>query len=109
MNPEIASFDYWFNWRVLLCAVWVLAPMVVALFVIYKYEDSSVETQRRNGDDSEEHSDVLCVDDAWRPCFERIHPGWLLGLRILALCFLLATNIARLALRGWRIYYYYTQ
>lgn len=111
MNPEIASFDYWFNWRVLLCAVWVLAPMVVALFVIYKYEDSSVETQRRNGDDSEEHSDalLLCVDDAWRPCFERIHPGWLLGFRILALCFLLATNIARLALRGWRIYYYYTQ
>ncbi|KAL0692573.1 hypothetical protein Bca4012_059753 [Brassica carinata] len=108
MNPEIASFDYWFNWRVLLCAVWVLSPMAVALFVIWKYEDSSVETQRRNGDDSE-HNDVICVDDAWRPCFERIHPGWLLGFRVLALCFLLATNIARLALRGWRIYYYYTQ
>ncbi|CAF1920379.1 hypothetical protein YC2023_019748 [Brassica napus] len=111
MNPEIASFDYWFNWRVLLCAVWVLTPMVVALFVIWKYEDSSVETQREDVNDVGDSEDnvVLCVDDAWRPCFEKIHPGWLLGFRILALCFLLATNIARLALRGWRIYYYYTQ
>ena len=111
MNPEIASFDYWFNWRVLLCAVWVLAPMVVALFVIWKYEDSSVETQREDVNDVgvSEDNVVLCVDDAWRPCLEKIHPGWLLGFRILALCFLLATNIARLALRGWRIYYYYTQ
>ncbi|KAL0827839.1 hypothetical protein Bca101_051517 [Brassica carinata] len=111
MNPEIASFDYWFNWRVLLCAVWVLTPMVVALFVIWKYEDSSVETQREDVNDVGDSEDnvVLCVDDAWRPCFEKIHPGWLLGFRILALCFLLATNIARRTLRGWRIYYYYTQ
>ncbi|CAH2045142.1 unnamed protein product [Thlaspi arvense] len=109
----LASFDYWFNWRVFLCAVWVLSPMIVALFVIWKYEDGSVQTQRRNGNATgggdSEHDDDLCIDDVWRPCFKQIHPGWLLGFRVIAFCFLLASNIVRLAFRGWRIYYYYTQ
>ncbi|AEE77361.1 unnamed protein product [Arabidopsis thaliana] len=101
---EFTSFDYWFNWRVLLCAIWVIVPMIVSLLVLWKYEDSSVQTQPSlNG------NDVLCIDDVWRPCFERIHPGWLLGFRVLGFCFLLANNIARFANRGWRIYYYYTQ
>ncbi|CAN8266147.1 unnamed protein product [Cochlearia groenlandica] len=106
---DITSFDYWFNYRVFLCAVWVLSPMIVALFVIWRYEDSCVETQRRIGGDEHVDDDVLCVDDAWRPCFNRIHPGLLLGFRVLAFCFLLASNVVRLAFRGWRIYYYYTQ
>lgn len=101
---EFTSFDYWFNWRVLLCAIWVIVPMIVSLLVLWKYEDSSVQTQPSlNG------SDVLCIDDVWRPCFEQIHPGWLLGFRVIGFCFLLANNIARFANRGWRIYYYYTQ
>uniref|UniRef100_A0A1J3FB18 Transmembrane protein n=1 Tax=Noccaea caerulescens TaxID=107243 RepID=A0A1J3FB18_NOCCA len=106
------SLDYWLNWRVFLCAVWVITPMIVSLFVIWKCEDSSVKTQRRNGNDtgdSEHNDDNLCIDDAWRPSLKQIHPGWLLGFRILAFCFLLASNIVRLAFRGWRIYYYYTQ
>lgn len=106
------SLDYWLNWRVFLCAVWVITPMIVSLFVIWKCEDSSVKTQRRNGNDtgdSEHNDDNLCIDDAWRPSLKQIHPGWLLGFRILAFCFLLASNIVRLAFRGWQIYYYYTQ
>lgn len=108
---DITSFDYWFNWRVFLCALWVFTPMIVALFVIWKYEDSSaVETQKQNGNDTgdNEHN-VLCVDDVWKPCLKQIHPGWLLGFRVLGFCFLLTSNIVRLAFRGLRIYYYYTQ
>ncbi|KAF3484904.1 hypothetical protein F2Q69_00055909 [Brassica cretica] len=86
--PDTSSLDYWLNWRVFLCAVWVLTPMIVALFVIWKYEkDSSVETQRPKGSYSE-HS-----EDIWRPSLEKIHPGWLLGFRVLAFCFLLTSNI----------------
>ncbi|CAL9248356.1 unnamed protein product [Arabidopsis halleri] len=107
---ELTSFDYWFNWRVLLCAIWVIAPMIVSLFVLWKYEDSSVPTQPSlNGSGNDDDADVLCIDDVWRPCFEQIHPGWLLGFRVLGFCFLLANNIVRFANRGWRIYYYYTQ
>ncbi|KFK33685.1 hypothetical protein AALP_AA5G046500 [Arabis alpina] len=110
----ITSFDYWFNWRVFLCALWVLTPMIVALFVIWKYEDSTVvETQLQNGNGNNDtgfsEEDVLCIDDTWKPCFKQIHPGWLLGFRVLGFCFLLTSNIVRLAFRGWRIYYYYTQ
>ncbi|CAH8361055.1 unnamed protein product [Eruca vesicaria subsp. sativa] len=104
MDPDTSSLEYWLNWRVLLCAVWVLTPMIVALFVIWKYEkESSVETQPPKGSYSE-HS-----EDVWKPSLEHIHPGWLLGFRILAFCFLLTSNIVRLAYRGFRIYYYYTQ
>ncbi|XP_010502783.1 PREDICTED: uncharacterized protein LOC104780020 [Camelina sativa] len=110
MNLEnvlgLTSFEYWFNWRVLLCAIWVITPMIVSLFVLWKYEDSSVQTQPPlDGHDG----DVLCIDDVWRPCFKRIHPGWLLGFRVLGFYFLLVNNIVRLVNRGWRIYYYYTQ
>ncbi|WZZ74205.1 hypothetical protein YC2023_085575 [Brassica napus] len=102
--PDTSSLDYWLNWRVFLCAVWVLTPMIIALFVIWKFEkDSSVETQRPKGSYSE-HS-----EDIWRPSLKQIHPGWLLGFRVLAFCFLLTSNIVRLAFRGFRIYYYYTQ
>ncbi|KAF8051402.1 hypothetical protein N665_1733s0001 [Sinapis alba] len=94
MDPDTSSLDYWLNWRVFLCAVWVLTPMIVAFFVIWKYEeDSSVETQRPKGSYSE-HS-----EDVWKPCLKQIHPGWLLGFRVLAFCFLLTSNIVRLASR----------
>ncbi|KAJ4900983.1 hypothetical protein Rs2_14934 [Raphanus sativus] len=106
MDPDTSGLDYWLNGRVFLCAVWVSTPMIVALFVIWKYEeeDSSVETQRPKGSSYSEHS-----EDIWKPSLEQIHPSWLLGFRILAFCFLLTSNIVRLAFRGFRIYYYYTQ
>ncbi|XP_019057034.1 PREDICTED: uncharacterized protein LOC104805383 isoform X2 [Tarenaya hassleriana] len=111
-DADSTRLSYWLNWRVFLCEIWVLAPVVGALFIIWKYEDRSVETRANDDDDDDDDGkgrQDLSVDDVWRPCLNQIHPGWLLGFRVLAFCFLLATTIVRLLVRGWSIFYYYTQ
>ena len=37
-TADATSPSYWLKWRVLLCAVWVVMPLVIASFMIWKYE-----------------------------------------------------------------------
>ncbi|OMO59206.1 hypothetical protein CCACVL1_25000 [Corchorus capsularis] len=109
VNADTTTLSYWLNWSVLLCSVIVLAPVVIALLIIWKYE--GLKKLKCSGGDSQEDlgCDVLYDDDVWRPCLEEIHPIWLLGYRLVAFCLALATLVVKVASNGGRIYYYYTQ
>ncbi|KAI8533667.1 hypothetical protein RHMOL_Rhmol10G0027100 [Rhododendron molle] len=105
---DATTLGYWLNWRVGLCAIWVLAPMLIALYMICKYE-------RSDQSDFEEtvilhdKTGVLYNDDAWRPCLQEIHPFWLLAFRVTAFFLLLGTLILDVVVHGGGILYYYTQ
>nr|BAD15795.1 hypothetical protein [Oryza sativa Japonica Group]BAD16035.1 hypothetical protein [Oryza sativa Japonica Group] len=88
MAVDTTAPEYWLNWRFMLCAVWVYSCMVLACFLIWKYEGPS--SQDGNGDgggDSEDArlpwsaSGVLYLEDCWKPCLEQIHPGGHLHVR----------------------------
>ena len=40
VTTDATTLGYWLNWRVVICAVWVLAPMLIASCMICKYEPS---------------------------------------------------------------------
>ena len=64
-------------------------------------------------DGRESQEDLGCNElydnDVWRPCLQEIHPFWLLGYRIFAFSFILASNICQVDANGGGIFYYYTQ
>ncbi|CAN1188066.1 hypothetical protein LINPERHAP1_LOCUS28184 [Linum perenne] len=107
-DDDTTSLSYWLNWRVFLCATWILVPMVVAVFVIRKYE--GLDHLGSSSGKIQHGKPLLSYSDAvWKPCFEQIHPIWLLIYRVLAFCFLLATLAVKLNSNGARMYFYYTQ
>lgn len=108
VTDDTTALSYWLNWRVLLCSIWVLAPMVVALLMICKYEGSD-HLKSDQGESQQEVNRDLCGDEAWRPCLKMIHPLWLLAYRVIAFSLLLATLIAKVVLSGGGIFFYYTQ
>ncbi|KAG9140611.1 hypothetical protein Leryth_022497 [Lithospermum erythrorhizon] len=112
MTADTTTASYWFNWRVLLCTIWLLMSLVFASYLISKYE------RRGHGDDSEENGSresekdppgMLYEDEVWRPCLKNLHPGWLLGFRIVAFIVLLLMLILNATVDGPSIFYYYTQ
>ncbi|KAK8522614.1 hypothetical protein V6N12_056315 [Hibiscus sabdariffa] len=69
---------YWFNWRVLLCALWVLFTAIFSLFLTWKCEGF----RKPNHDTEETQQDTagsLHEDETWRPCLKGIHPAWLMA------------------------------
>lgn len=108
---ETGTLSYWLNWRFFICATWVLASMVFGSYIIRKYEGlghykNDVGEEGRRGTDS---SSSPCNEGAWRTCVKEIHPFWLLGFRITALCLLLAVMIIDFDVHGGIMYFYYTQ
>lgn len=107
MTTDTTTPSYWLNWRVLLCAIWLLTSLVLTFFIISKYEGprtKSRETQNEN-----EPAGVLYEDELWKPCLRGIHPAWLLGYRLVAFFVLLIMLILNVAVDGGSIMDYYTQ
>ncbi|XP_042023750.1 uncharacterized protein LOC121771017 isoform X1 [Salvia splendens] len=107
VNDDPTTLSYWLNWRVFLCAVWVLAPMVIAAFIIWKYEHSG-NSESDAGENQQESSHIRS-EKSWKPCLKEIHPVFLLCFRIIAFGLLLTAVSFDLALHGAELFYYYTQ
>ncbi|KAJ7014078.1 hypothetical protein NC653_003639 [Populus alba x Populus x berolinensis] len=105
VTSDTTTLSYWLNWRVLLCAIWVFTPMVVAFFPIRKYECLG----SCKGKTQKEVAHSLCGNQPWRPCLNQIHPIWLLAYRLLSFSLLLAILIAKVSRNGFVMFYYYTQ
>ncbi|XP_051117031.1 uncharacterized protein LOC127241850 [Andrographis paniculata] len=103
VDGDPTSLSYWLNWRVLLCAVWVLTSMIVAILLIWKYERS--EDLESDG----ETSRIPRYDDLWKPCVKEIHPIFMMAFRIIAFCLLLVALIIDVSVHGFELFLYYTQ
>ncbi|KAL4307280.1 hypothetical protein AHAS_Ahas16G0262500 [Arachis hypogaea] len=107
-TADTTTLSYWLNWRVYLCALCVLLPMVVAFLVIWKHEGSR-DSMHGKGKNQQDGNGTLPGDEAWKPCLKEIHPICLLAFRVIAFASLLATLIAKVSINGGTIFYYYTQ
>uniref|UniRef100_A0A0E0FGW2 Uncharacterized protein n=1 Tax=Oryza nivara TaxID=4536 RepID=A0A0E0FGW2_ORYNI len=116
MAVDTTASEYWLNWRFMLCAVWVYSCMVLACFLIWKYEGPS--SQDGNGDGGEDSEDarppraasgVVYLEDCWKPCLEQIHPGWLLAFRVVSFFILASLLAVDVVVDGWSVFLYYTQ
>ncbi|XP_030521611.1 uncharacterized protein LOC115734814 isoform X1 [Rhodamnia argentea] len=104
------AIGYWFNWRVLLCAIWVLASSCFALMLVRKYEAFCSRSSGNGGRETNRDAPgVLYNDETWTPCLKGIHPAWLLAFRVIAFFLLLGMSCVTALVDGASIYYYYTQ
>ncbi|XP_022738651.1 uncharacterized protein LOC111291272 isoform X2 [Durio zibethinus] len=108
MTGNTTTSIYWFNWRVLLCAIWVLITATFSLTLIWKYEGFR-KSNHDYGETQQETAGSLHEDEAWRPCLKGIHPAWLLAFRLVAFLVLLILLIVTTFVDGGSIFYYYTQ
>ncbi|XP_031403554.1 uncharacterized protein LOC116212935 [Punica granatum] len=113
VNGDTTAASYWFNWRVLLCALWILASAAFSLFLIWKHEgrrgSNSHRTREGPSSQEEEPAGFLYDDEMWSPCLKGVHPGWLLAFRVVAFFVLLVMLIITSFVDGASIFYYYTQ
>ncbi|XP_057514351.1 uncharacterized protein LOC130796079 isoform X3 [Actinidia eriantha] len=108
MTANTATPSYWLNWRVLLCAIWVLISMVFASILVSIYEGPCISKRRSSGT-GEEPAGILYEHEVWKPCLKGIHPVWLLAFRVFAFFVLLILLILNVAVDGGDIFYFYTQ
>nr|XP_029124385.1 uncharacterized protein LOC105058816 [Elaeis guineensis] len=108
MAADTTHPDYWLNWRVSLCGIWVLSCVIIAFILIWKYEGSNSVREDR-ADTRRETLGTLYMDESWRPCLQEIHPAWLLAFRVTAFFVLLALLVVNAIVNGGDIFYYYTQ
>ncbi|XP_073298386.1 uncharacterized protein [Primulina huaijiensis] len=109
MTTDTTTAAYWLNWRVTLCSIWLLMSIVLASILISKSE-GRLETEETNAQNQQKDSPgVLYEDEVWKPCLTSVHPGWLLGFRVLAFLVLLLMLILNVAVGGGDIFYFYTQ
>ncbi|KAE9604405.1 hypothetical protein Lal_00035463 [Lupinus albus] len=103
--------SYWINWRLLLCAIWVLVAIIFSSFLIWKYECLRRKPSRNGSRERREErtAATLYEDETWRPCLKGIHPAWLLAFRVVAFFLLLVLLIVNAIVDGGSIFYYYTQ
>ncbi|KAF8108083.1 hypothetical protein N665_0115s0091 [Sinapis alba] len=97
---DTTSSSYWLNWRVFLCALIILAPLVLAAILIRRYEG-----KRRERDSPGE----LFQDEAWNTCVKTVHPRWLLAFRVFSFVAMLSLLIANVVSHGGGVFYFYTQ
>lgn len=101
---------YWLNWRVLICAIWVLSSLVLTFYIILKYEGpKNSRNGRRETEEEEEPAGVVYEDELWKPSLRGIHPAWLLGYRLVVFFVLLIMLSLNVAVDGGSIFDYYTQ
>ncbi|RZR84966.1 hypothetical protein BHM03_00011886, partial [Ensete ventricosum] len=105
LTADSTDAYYWLNWRVLLCAIWVLSSMIIASILIWKFEGTNTETE---GSSPESHC-PLYEAELWTPCLTEVHPVWLLVFRLIAFAILLAFLIINVVMDGGGIFFYYTQ
>nr|XP_027099506.1 uncharacterized protein LOC113718787 isoform X3 [Coffea arabica] len=108
MTTDTTAPSYWLNWRFLLCAIWILAAMVGAAILIWRFEGFT-KSKGKQRDFQKKKVGVLYKDEAWRTSSKRIHPAWLLAYRVIAFSMLLGILIGDVVLHGARIFYFYTQ
>uniref|UniRef100_A0A1D1YS05 Signal recognition particle SEC65 subunit n=1 Tax=Anthurium amnicola TaxID=1678845 RepID=A0A1D1YS05_9ARAE len=101
------TIDYWLNWRVLVCTIWVFSSMVIAAILIWKYEGPRRGMEKAEA--QEEPAGTLYNDESWRPCLKEIHPAWLLAFRAIAFFILLALLVVSIVVQGGEMFYFYTQ
>ncbi|KAL3629198.1 hypothetical protein CASFOL_026420 [Castilleja foliolosa] len=98
-SDDPTTISYWLNWSFFLCVLWVLTPMVVGSYLIWKYEHS----------DNLDSGETAHFNVSWKPCLNQIHPIFLLVFRIIALCLLLTAVSFDIDIHGLELFYYYTQ
>ncbi|XVF54099.1 hypothetical protein PTKIN_Ptkin05aG0153700 [Pterospermum kingtungense] len=109
MTVNTTTSVYWFNWRVLLCAIWILVTATFSFILIWKYEGFHKSNHDDNGETQQETAGSLDEDETWKPCLRGIHPAWLLAFRLVAFFVLLMLLIVTAFVDGGSIFYYYTQ
>ncbi|KVI02464.1 hypothetical protein Ccrd_019230 [Cynara cardunculus var. scolymus] len=90
---DTTSLSYWLNWKFLLCIIWVLTPMIIASYLIWKYEGLG-DSNSYKEETQQEKEWSLYDHEAWTPCVKAIHPVWLLVFRIISFCLLLSASIS---------------
>lgn len=108
VSEDTTTPSYWLNWRFLLCAIWVLASMLIASFLIWKYERSD-NSESKRGQTQQERPRILHYDESWKPCLKEIHPVYLAVYRVTAFCLLLVAISFDIAAHGGELFLYYTQ
>ncbi|KAL3716868.1 hypothetical protein ACJRO7_008446 [Eucalyptus globulus] len=104
------TVGYWFNWRVLLCVIWVFTSSCFALMLVRKYEAFCSRSSGNGGRQNQRGAaDVLYSDETWTPCLKGVHPAWLLAFRVIAFFLLIGMLCVTAFVDGASIYYYYTQ
>ncbi|KAG5046240.1 hypothetical protein AAZX31_06G172800 [Glycine max] len=109
MTAKTDTQSYWLNWRVLLCAIWIVVSVILASLLVWKYERLRKPARNGSRETQQETSATLYEDETWRPCLKGIHPAWLMALRIVAFIALLVLLIINAIVDGGSIFYYYTQ
>ncbi|WOH05255.1 hypothetical protein DCAR_0624669 [Daucus carota subsp. sativus] len=110
MTTSTITPGYWLNWRVLICALWIISSISLAAFLISRYEGPpNSRSKRRETQEGKTSGGVLYEDELWKPCLRGVHPVWLLVYRLIAFFVLLIMLSLNGAVDGGNIFCYYSQ